>query len=47
MHGEAPYVLGPGVTFTGPSAIATDNSGNVYVADGSNLWQLTQTGGNH
>ncbi len=27
--------------FTGPSAIATDNSGNVWVADGNNLWEIT------
>ncbi len=31
--------LGSG--FTGPSAIATDSSGNVWVADGSNLWEIT------
>jgi hypothetical protein len=31
--------LGSG--FTGPSAIAVDNSGNVWVADGSNLWEVT------
>jgi hypothetical protein len=37
--------LGAGITFTGPSAIATDSSGNVWVADGSNLWELTLTGG--
>lgn len=30
-----------GSGFTGPSAIATDNSGNVWVADGSNLWEIT------
>jgi len=30
--------LGSG--FTGPSAIATDNSGNVWVADGDNLWEI-------
>ena len=34
-----PIVLGSG--FTGPSAIATDSSGNVWVADGSNLWEIT------
>lgn len=34
-----PIVLGSG--FTGPSAIATDNSGNVWVADGSNLWEIS------
>ena len=31
--------LGSG--FTGPSAIATDTSGNVWVADGANLWEIT------
>jgi hypothetical protein len=36
--------LGAGVPFTGPSAIATDNTGNVWVADGSNLWELTPNG---
>ncbi len=35
----------PPPAFTGPSAIATDNSGNVWVADGTNLWELTPTGG--
>jgi hypothetical protein len=34
-----PIVLGSG--FTGPSAIATDSSGNVWVADGSNLWEIS------
>jgi hypothetical protein len=34
-----PIVLGSG--FTGPSAIATDSAGNVWVADGSNLWEIT------
>jgi hypothetical protein len=37
--------IGTGIAFTGPSAIATDNSGNIYVADGSNLWELTPSGG--
>ena len=32
--------LGSSANFTGPSAIATDNSGNVWVADGSNLWEI-------
>jgi hypothetical protein len=36
--------LGAGVGFTGPSAIATDDSGDVWVADGSNLWELTPFG---
>ncbi len=31
--------LGSG--FTGPSAIATDSSGNVWVADGANLWEIS------
>ncbi len=31
--------LGSG--FTGPSAIATDSSGNVWVADGSNLYEIS------
>ncbi len=31
--------LGSG--FTGPSAIAADSSGNVWVADGTNLWKIT------
>ncbi len=33
--------LGLKAGFTGPSAIATDNSGNVWVADGTNLWEIT------
>jgi hypothetical protein len=32
---------GANVAFTGPTAIATDNSGNAYVADGGSIWQLT------
>ena len=38
-------IMGAGIPFTGPSAIATDNSGNVFVADGPNLWELTPSGG--
>lgn len=30
--------------WTAPSAIATDNAGNVYVADGSNLWEISPFG---
>jgi sugar lactone lactonase YvrE len=30
-----------GSGFTGPSAIATDSAGNVWVADGTNLWEIT------
>jgi len=37
--------IGAAAKFTGPTAIATDNSGNVWVADGSNLWELTPSGG--
>ena len=33
--------LGTSANFTGPTAIATDNSGNVWVADGTNLWEIT------
>jgi len=32
---------GANVTFTGPTAIATDDSGYAYVADGGSIWQLT------
>jgi len=38
---EPNLVLGASAGFTGPSAVATDNSGNVWVADGSNLWEIT------
>jgi Bacterial Ig-like domain (group 3) len=33
--------LGSSANFTGPTAVATDNSGNVWVADGTNLWEIT------
>lgn len=33
-------VLGSGANFTGPSAVSTDNAGNVWVADGTNLWEI-------
>ena len=36
--------VGSGVSFTGPSAIATDSSNNIWVADGSNLWEISPTG---
>ncbi len=45
LQGQGLNTLGAGISFTGPSAIATDNSGNVYVADGTNLWELTAAGG--
>lgn len=49
LEGQPLNVVGtkatPPPTFTGPSAIATDNAGNVWVADGTNLWELTSTGG--
>lgn len=32
--------LGANAGFTGPSAIATDSSGNAWVADGTNLWEI-------
>lgn len=33
-------VLGSGAGFKAPSAIAADSSGNVWVADGANLWEI-------
>jgi hypothetical protein len=39
--GVTTTVLAAGTTFTGPSAIATDNLGNVWVADGSNLYEIS------
>ena len=36
-----PIVLGATAGFTGPTAIATDSSGNVWVADGAKLWEIT------
>ena len=38
--GVTTTVLATGTTFSGPSAIATDNWGNVWVADGSNLYEI-------
>jgi hypothetical protein len=38
---EVPIVLGATAGFTGPTAIATDSSGNVWVADGGKLWEIT------
>jgi hypothetical protein len=43
LQGYPQVTLGSG--FTGPSAIATDNSGNVWVADGTNLWEITMPWG--
>ena len=37
-------VIGTGIKLTGPSAIATDSSDNIYVADGGSLWQLSPSG---
>jgi sugar lactone lactonase YvrE len=45
LQNQGINTIGAGVTFTGPSAIATDNSGNVWVADGAKLWELTPSGG--
>ena len=39
--GESYVTLGSSAGFTGPSAIATDSSGNVWVADGKNLWEIS------
>ncbi|MGA2570803.1 MAG: Ig-like domain repeat protein [Terracidiphilus sp.] len=38
---ETVISLGSSAGFTGPSAIATDSAGNVWVADGANLWEIT------
>lgn len=40
LPGQSYVVLGAGAGFTGPSAIATDSSGNAWVADGGNLWEI-------
>lgn len=45
LQDRGTVTIGAGITFSGPSAIATDNAGNVYVADGPNLWQITPSGG--
>lgn len=45
LQGQGVITIGASAGFTGPSAIATDNSGNVWVADGNNLWELTPSGG--
>jgi hypothetical protein len=39
LESDPQITLGSG--FTGPSAIATDSSGNVWVADGTDLWEIT------
>jgi sugar lactone lactonase YvrE len=41
LPGQVPIVLGATAGFTGPTAIATDSSGNVWVADGGKLWEIT------
>ena len=41
LAGRPMQTLGAGTNFTGPSAIAADNSGNIWVADGSNLWEIS------
>lgn len=40
LAAEPTLVLAPNAGFTGPSAIATDSEGNVWVADGSSLWEI-------
>lgn len=39
-----PQPLAVGSGFTAPSAVATDNAGDVFIADGSNLWEVTNLG---
>jgi Bacterial Ig-like domain (group 3) len=41
LPGQIPIVLGATAGFTGPTAVATDSSGNVWVADGAKLWEIT------
>ncbi|MGB6742275.1 MAG: Ig-like domain repeat protein, partial [Terracidiphilus sp.] len=41
LEGQPLAVLGADAGFKGPTAIATDSSGNIWVADGSNLWEIT------
>jgi hypothetical protein len=43
LQGYPQITLGSG--FTGPSAIATDSSGNAWVADGTNLWEISMPWG--
>jgi sugar lactone lactonase YvrE len=38
-------IITAGAEFTGPSAVATDSTGDIFVADGDNLYELTQLGG--
>jgi sugar lactone lactonase YvrE len=40
-EGGIPIVLGSSAGFTGPTAVATDSSGNVWVADGGRLWEIS------
>jgi sugar lactone lactonase YvrE len=41
LAGAPALTLAASAHFTGPSAIATDNIGNVWVADGANLWEIS------
>ncbi|HWE85232.1 MAG TPA: Ig-like domain repeat protein [Terracidiphilus sp.] len=45
LEKEPLLALQASAAWTAPSAIATDTVGNIYVADGSNLWQITPMGG--
>jgi hypothetical protein len=45
LGSSAIYQYGSTITFSGPSAIATDDFDDVFVADGSNLWEFSSWGG--
>lgn len=42
----SPATVTVGSGYTSPSAVAVDSSGDVFVADGSNLWEITPWPGN-
>ncbi len=45
LGNAATYQFGSTLGLTGPSAVAVDNSGDVFVADGSTLYEFTELGG--